>query len=66
MAGGSRVESVHEGKTFVIVQDAHNEFNTDKILVEVEQVAHLAWLETRVEALQKMDSSLLSVIALDS
>lgn len=48
------------------VRDLHNENNFASILVEVAPVHHLTWLESRLEAHRQTETSLLSVIALDS
>ena len=61
----SQVWSVNEGATYLKVSDLHNEFNYATILVEVEPVYHMTWLETRVETLMQKETSLLSLIALD-
>lgn len=62
----SRVWSVNEGSTYLKVRDLHNENNYASILVEVAPVHHLTWLESRLEAHRQTETSLLSVIALDS
>ena len=46
----ARVWSVKAGITEVRASDLHNEHNYAIIMVEVQPVHHLIWLEDRVEA----------------
>jgi len=65
MAEREKLWSVNVGSTIIKASDLHNPENFATIVVEVQPVHHLTWLEDRLEARKGVDTALLSSIAVD-